>query len=223
MTIDSRRPRARFEDPLNYLSRALTKIYTAWLITAYPFACRGRNLSVHYPCRVSRKTANAISLGNSIQIGKDVWLNIEASESQEPKIIIDDHTTVSARTVISSRNCIHIGRNVIMAGSVLLQDHNHAYEDITLPIAKQGVTPGGRIRIEEGCWVGQGAAIICNEGELVIGRNSVVGANSLVTKSVPPYSVVVGNPGRVARQFDPAKEVWIGGGSGRAIAAEPVL
>jgi len=44
----------------------------------------------------------------------------------------------------------------------------------------------------------------------VIGRNSVIAANALVTRSFPPYSVIVGNPARLAKQYDPAKESWIG-------------
>jgi acetyltransferase-like isoleucine patch superfamily enzyme len=88
-------------------------------------------------------------------------------------------------------------------------DHNHAFEDVTVPIALQGTTKGGTIRIEAGCWIGFGAAIVCNEGELVIGRNSVVGVNSVVTRSIPPYSVVSGNPARVVKQFDPMKGKWV--------------
>jgi acetyltransferase-like isoleucine patch superfamily enzyme len=97
-----------------------------------------------------------------------------------------------------------------VSASVLIMDHIHAYENVSLPIMAQGITDGGRIRIEQGCWIGRGAAIVCNQGELVLGRNSVVAANALVTKSVPPFSVVVGNPARLARQFDPAKGAWVG-------------
>ncbi len=50
---------------------------------------------------------------------------------------------------------------------------------------------------------------MCNGGELVIGRNSVIGADSVITKSVPPYSVVVGNPGRVIKHFDLIKQAWV--------------
>jgi acetyltransferase-like isoleucine patch superfamily enzyme len=166
--------------------------------------------------------ANEIWLGNSVIIWNDVWLNIHGDSENELRIVIDDNCTLGARSMISAKNSVHIERNVIFATSVLIQDHNHAYEDITLPIRDQGVTPGGRIRIEEGCWIGQGAAIVCNEGELVVGRNSVIGANSLVTKSVPPYSVIVGNPGRVARRFDVARGVWVGGDAGRAMPVESI-
>ena len=77
---------------------------------------------------------------------------------------------------------------------------------------KRRVSPrGGTIRIEQGCWIGHGAAIVCGQGELVLGRNSVVAANALVTRSFPPYSVIVGNPARLARKFDTVKGTWVGG------------
>jgi len=214
------KPQARFEDPLTWFLRARTKLYSLWISALYPFAARGRNLSIHYPCLISRRISNGIKLGHSVIIWKDVWLNIDGRPVNEVKIVIDDNCSIGARSVISARNFIHIEKNVIFATSVLIQDHNHAYEDIEVPIREQGVTAGGRVRIEEGCWIGQGAAIVCNDGELVIGRNSVIGANSLVTKSVPPHSVVVGNPGRVARQFDPATASWVGGQAGRSIPVD---
>jgi acetyltransferase-like isoleucine patch superfamily enzyme len=214
------KPGARFEDPLSFISRAMTKLYTLWLSATYPFASKGRNLSVHYPCVLNRPAAQRVKLGSSVIIRKDAWLNIVPTSIGELSLVIDDNCLIGARSVISAKNFIHLEHDVILATSVLIMDHNHAYEDISLPIRLQGVTPGGRIRIEQGCWIGQGAAIVCNEGELVIGRNSVVGANSLVTRSFPPFSVIVGNPSRLARQFDPAKEVWVGG-TGRAIASVP--
>jgi acetyltransferase-like isoleucine patch superfamily enzyme len=115
--------------------------------------------------------------------------------------------------MISAKNLIHIGRDVVFGPSVLIMDHNHAFEDITIPIAVQGITEGGTIRIEEGCWIGIGAAIVCSQGELVIGRNSVIGANSVITRSVAPCSVVTGNPGRTVKQFDPSRGEWMLGSS----------
>jgi len=210
----------RFEDPLSYLTRARTKLYSWWIITIYPFATSGKKLTVQYPFRLCRGSAHQISIGNGVTLGKDAWLNTVGRDTSEVKIVIDDNCNIGARDIFSAKNSIVIERDVMIATSVLIQDHHHAYEDITRPISQQGVTPGGRIRIEKGCWIGQGAAIVCNEGELVIGANSVISANALVTKSCPPYSVIVGNPGRLARQFNPAKGVWVGGEGGRTATAD---
>jgi acetyltransferase-like isoleucine patch superfamily enzyme len=142
-----------------------------------------------------------------------VRLNVaDGNPIGEPTIVIDDNCYIGADSIISAKNMIHIERDVLVAQSVLIQDHNHAYEDVNQPIRDQGITSGGRIRIGQGSWIGHGAAIVCNEGELVLGRNCVVAANALVTRSFPPYSVIVGNPARLGRQFDLVMRTWVGGG-----------
>ena len=55
---------------------------------------------------------------------------------------------------------------------------------------------------------------MCGRGELVIGRGSVVGANSVVSRSVPAYSVVAGNPAKIVKQYDQDKKVWVLGSKG---------
>lgn len=151
-------------------------------------------------------------------IGKDTTLYVVHDEVTGVKLAIDDNCVVGARGVSSAKNLIHIEQDVITGTSVLIQDHQHAHEYTDLPIRAQGITAGGRIRIGQGCWIGQGAAIVCNEGEVVIGRNSVVGANSVVARSVPLYSVIVGTPGIVLKQFDSAKARVAGGSQPTSIS-----
>jgi acetyltransferase-like isoleucine patch superfamily enzyme len=208
-------------DLFGFGPRAVTKLYSIWVGLTYPFVSQGDKLSIHITTIVNRKVARRIKIGNSVQIRKDTWLNVPAEAGDGLKIVIDDQCVIGARTVISAKNLIHIERDVMFGTSVLVMDHNHAYEDIRVPIKNQGTTRGGIIRIEQGCWIGQGAAIVCNEGELVIGRNSVVGANSLITRSFPPYSVILGNPARLARKYDLVKNAWVGGGVGRSTGIEP--
>jgi acetyltransferase-like isoleucine patch superfamily enzyme len=215
MKSNTGRARIRFEDPLSYLARGISRLYSWWICAIYPFASRGSGLTVHFPFRLSRRGADQISLGNSITIGKDAWLNTVGEAFADAKIVIGDNCNIGARDIFSAKNSIKIESDVMIATAVLIQDHHHAYEDITAPISHQGVTDGGTIRIGQGCWIGQGAAIVCNEGELVIGANSVIGSNALVTRSFPPNSVIVGNPARLARQFNPARGAWIGGEAGR--------
>src|ERR1035438_6829494 len=201
------------------LGRLVNKLHSLWMAWTYPFISVGRNFSAHYSCDLRRPTASRVKIGDSVILERDSWLNIPTiPASMDPVILIGDHCRLGRRCVISAKNRIDIERNVIFGPSALVMDHNHSFEDVTAPISQQGVTPGGTIRIEEGSWIGYGAAVICNQGELVIGRNSVIGANSVLTRSVPPNSVVTGNPARVVKQFDHAKGQWVLGSSSLAVA-----
>ena len=203
MTKGSRGLRVTFEDPLGLIPMAATKLYSLWVSATYPFSSLGQNLSIHYSCLLRRGTAPRIKLGRSVAIKKDTWFNVIDDSIKEVNIIIDDNCSISTRSVISAKNCIHLESDVVLAPSVLIMDHNHAFEDVTRPISLQGTTEGGRIRIGRGTYIGYGAAVICNRGELDIGAHCVVEANSVVTHSVPPYSLVAGNPARIVRQLDP--------------------
>lgn len=211
MPATAYRSPVRFEDPLTLIPRGLTKLFSLWVRATYPFASVGKDLSIHHTTLLSRRMAPGIKIGNSVMIRNYAWINaFNLAGAGDVKIVIGDHTVINAQSVISAKNRIEIESDVMISACSLIMDHNHAYDDINLPIHAQGGTPGGTIRIERGCWIGHGAAIVCGQGELVLGRNCVVAANALVTRSFPPHSVVVGNPARVARQFDPAKGVWVG-------------
>ena len=164
------------------------KLNSLWVSATYPFAAVGSNLSIHPTVLLTRKIASGIRLGDFVIIRNHAWINtFDLSENEkEPKIIIDHHCVINAQAVISAKNRVHLEHDVMVSACALIMDHNHAYEDIHLPIRVQGLTSGGTIRIEQGCWIGHGAAIVCSQGELVIGRNSVVAANALVTRSFPP-------------------------------------
>jgi acetyltransferase-like isoleucine patch superfamily enzyme len=203
---NNRRP---FADPLGLFSRGLTKINSFWVSRTYPFASVGREVSFHFTSRVSRQQAPRISLGHSVSMREHVWLNVATDDpTGEPTIVIDDNCVIASGSIISATNRIHLESHVNVAQQVLIMDHNHAYEDIEVPIIQQGITKGGTIRIGEGSWIGHGAAIVCSRGELTIGRHCVVSANSVVTRSIPDYSVVFGMPATIIRQYDPETRAW---------------
>jgi acetyltransferase-like isoleucine patch superfamily enzyme len=215
------RDRVAADDPLSWAERIANKLRSLWLARTYPFASVGDRFYVHHSVEIQRSRASFIRIGNSVTMGRDVWINIpETPESNEPVIILEDGCKIGRRCVISAGNRIHIERNAVFAPSVLIMDHDHAFEDVNIPIGDQGITRGGTIRIEEGCWIGFGAAILCGKKELVIGRNSVIGANSLVTRSVPPYSVVTGNPARVVKSYDPIRGEWVLGSASASLALQ---
>jgi acetyltransferase-like isoleucine patch superfamily enzyme len=198
------------DDPLSVIPRIATKLNTIWLRYTYPFAEFGRGVSIHYSCDIRRPISPGISIGDDVYIAPDVWLNIApGTTSAEPRIVIGSKCGIGKRCMISALNRIEIEPNVLFAPSVLIMDHKHEFADINRPIWEQGVSGCGRVIVERNCWLGYGAAIVSGDSELRLGRNCVVGANAVVTRSFPPFTVVAGNPARIVKTFDKSSGRWM--------------
>jgi acetyltransferase-like isoleucine patch superfamily enzyme len=196
-------------EPFVLISRIATRTNSIWLKRTYPFAGFGRKVSVHHSCDILRSMSPDISLGDGAYLAPDVWLNVVPGPMHsQPKLVIGARCGIGRRSVISAKNSIELEADVLFGPSVLIMDHNHEFSDIDMPIHAQGVTVGGRIVIERNCWLGYGAVVVCNRGELVIGRNSVVGANAVVTRSFPPFSVIGGNPAKLLKSYSQQREQW---------------
>jgi acetyltransferase-like isoleucine patch superfamily enzyme len=98
-----------------------------------------------------------------------------------------------------------IGDDVFLAQHVVVSALNHGYEDISVPISKQKISTQD-ILIESEVWIGANAVITAG---VTIGKHSVVAAGSVVTKDVPPFSIVGGNPARLLKQYDGDLKTWI--------------
>ena len=198
------------EDPVWWLTRIANKLRTVWLGKTYPFVSFGKRTWTHYSLHVTRSAARYTSIGEGVGFGRDVLLDVCAAPGTDsPILILEDGCGLQRRVVVSARNRIHIMRNAIFGPSVLMIDHGGDVEGGADSAFCGPQVGGGTIRIEEECWIGFGATIVCQQGELVIGRHSVVGANSVVTRSIPPYSVVSGDPARIVKQYDFSKGKWV--------------
>lgn len=100
---------------------------------------------------------------------------------------------------------VMIGDKVILAQNVVVSGLNHAYQDAHTAIKDQPIETGAVI-IGSGCWLG--ANVVVTAG-VTIGEHCVVAAGSIVTKNIPGYSVVVGNPARVVKAYDPDSGAWV--------------
>ena len=110
---------------------------------------------------------------------------------------------IGERCWISIANSLGIGEKVLFSPNVYITDCDHEYRDVNVPVIDQGIVQRGqRVSIGDGSYIGINAVIV---GNVKIGKHCVIGANSGVTKDVPDYAVVVGNPAKVIRMLDEDK------------------
>jgi acetyltransferase-like isoleucine patch superfamily enzyme len=157
----------------------------------------GRNVAIGDHSYVNAFSRDGLRLGNDVRIREGAWIQATSTlDRPGTGLTIGDGTYIGPRVVLGAGGGIRIGRHVTFGAGVHVLAENHEFTDTAKPIQSQGVTRAG-ITIEDDVWVGNAAIIL--DG-VTIGRGSVIGAGSVVTRDVPAESVAVGNPARVIRQ-----------------------
>lgn len=153
--------------------------------------------------------AQSISLGDRVYLEKNVTLKFleefAAAGFKKPNLKIDEGVSVSAGTIIAAAKFIHIKKNAMIGPYCFIGDHDHEYRNTAVPIRYQGYVNVDDIVIEEGAWIGAHTTICSG---VTIGKNSVVGANSLVLNDIPPFSLAVGSPAKVVKRFNARTKKW---------------
>lgn len=131
--------------------------------------------------------------------------------AQEGGIIeIGEFTTIRGYSVIGAVKSVKIGNHVIISNNVHIYDNNNHPTNLETRIKmcesgfyshlwSWGKSESAEVVIEDNVWIGERSTILKG---VTIGRGSVVGCDSVVTKSVPPYSVAAGNPAKVVKQLE---------------------
>lgn len=157
---------------------------------------------------VTFQNPGTLHFGKNVGIGNYTYflpLKKYAGISYNPKITIGDGCWIGIRNSFACIDNITIGNDVLFAGYVHITDHSHGYEDVNNPIKLQKLISKGPVVIDDQCWLGFGCEILSG---VHIGRHSIIGARAVVTKDVPPYSIVVGNPARIIKQYNFYSEKW---------------
>ncbi len=169
-----------------------------WGARLYSLGARsvlGRSLLVTNP--------RVVSIGSYVTLCSDfVLADLAIGISGTPKIIIGDWTTILFRFQCNAAESVVIGNNVLFASNVLVTDSDHVVEPGGVPVTRNNKFVTRPVRIEDNCWIGQNAVILKG---VTVGHDSIIGANSVVTRSVPPRSVVAGNPARIIRTLEPCR------------------
>ena len=140
---------------------------------------------------------------NKFELGEDSIIeDFSAINNGVGSVIIGDRTKIGlSNTIIGP---VTIGNDIRLAQNITLSGLNHNYEDVSLPIHVQGVSTA-QIVIEDETWIGANVVVVAG---VTIGKHSIVAAGSIITKDIPPYSVVVGNPARVLKQYNHETKTW---------------
>jgi len=152
--------------------------------------------------------ASGIYLGSNCKIQPGGWIDSIREYfgvKYDGRIEIGDGAYLGHRVAIAACQEMFIGKDVVFADNVYITDLLHGYEDINLPIFKTPLVSAGPVVIEDQVWLGQRVSVMPN---IRIGRHSVIGANSVVTKDIPPYCVAAGVPAKVIKKYNPNTCKW---------------
>ncbi|WP_044268856.1 acyltransferase [Bacteroides timonensis] len=178
-------------------SNARPRLWVKWLVN--PFVFRHGKKAV-----IRRQTVMNVSPINRFHLGtRSTIEEYTIVDNGVGDVIIGDHTRIGLRCTIIGP--VQIGNHVILAQNIAISGLNHRYEDPQLPIHQQGVTTTP-IQIGDDSWIGANSVITAGVN---IGKHVVVGAGSVITKDIPDYSIAVGNPARVIKNFDFDQKKWI--------------
>ncbi|WP_316826383.1 acyltransferase [Pedobacter miscanthi] len=114
------------------------------------------------------------------------------------RVIIRPNTMLFGDTVIEMDCSIRIEDDVMIGAGVHIYVNNHKFDDPVVSLIDQGYYPDEAVTLKKGCWIGANAIILPG---VTIGENSVIGAGSIVTKSIPDRVVAVGSPAKIIRNI----------------------
>lgn len=145
-----------------------------------------------------------VQIGEGSCIGDNAWLNV-CIRDDKVRMKIGKCVLVGRQSMISTGGYLEIGDYCVLAPRVYVSDADHVFTNIYQPILQQGATFGRSVIVEENCWLGINVVVA---GNFTVGRCSIIAANAVVTKDVPPFSVVAGVPAKIIKMYNPLTREW---------------
>ena len=175
-----------------------------WYICSKKFKSIGKDsfmgvgFSVNFP--------EYIVAGDNFKCGKDVRLQVwpiyhNRSTGYKPELIIGNGVSLTERCFISCMNRIVIGDGTLLGSDVFVTDNSHGrntMEEADTPPGERELYSKGIVEIGRNVWVGKNTCVMPG---VKIGDGCVIGANSVVTHDIPPYSIAVGAPAKAIKKI----------------------
>jgi len=156
---------------------------------------------------VSRKIKvvgwDRLRIGSYTTICDDTWF---VANHQQSSICIENHVCIATRNFFTCGSRIIVGDFTLTAPDCLFLGAHHDYSNPKIAQIAAPVTKNGIIDIGVNCSIGGGAIVLANSR---IGHGSIVGAGAVVRGTFPAFSLLVGNPARIIKRFNPIDSVWV--------------
>lgn len=178
-----------------------------------------KNLRIDLPRRITNP--QRMFLGDDIRLGPGSLLvaithyptvpmqhpeKKQVGQEFSPRIAIGNRVTATGNLTIAAMSEITIEDDVMFASNINVTDGLHGYENANEPYKYQKMSRIAPIQIKRGCWIGQNVVILPG---VTIGELTIVGANSIVTKSIPDRCIAVGTPAKVIKKWDEPSQSWV--------------
>ena len=164
---------------------------------------------IHWKLMRRRAFARWPIEGNVLEMLKEGRLEVGAGVLFEPgvwvtgpgpaRIRIGEGTFLNRNVMVAAVELVEIGANCMFANGCFVTDGNHRFDDPELPVPWQGFTTKGPTRVGDNVWCG--ANVVITSG-VTVGERCVIGANSVVTQDLPPFSIAAGIPASVLKQVE---------------------
>jgi acetyltransferase-like isoleucine patch superfamily enzyme len=136
-----------------------------------------------------------LEIGPHTLLEPGCWITI----GEEGRIRIGEGCFLNLGTMVAAQQLVEIGDHVMFANGCFVSDATHRYDDEARPVTWQGFSSEGPTRIGSNCWFGVHCVVTTG---VTIGERCVIGANSVVTRDLPPRVIAAGAPARVIREIE---------------------
>lgn len=186
----------------NVLIHTLKKWNELAQLPAFKYLGVGTSISKPFFCG----NANYIEIGKNCHIGMSSDFSIAKQNGSHGNISLGDNVWITARCQIFSLIEVRIDDDVMIASNVFISDYSHGYKYGNIPYKEQPYEPSGAVHIGKGAWIGQNVVIL--QG-VTIGKQCIIGANSIVRDSIPHNCIAAGVPARVIQVWDVNLNKWV--------------
>jgi acetyltransferase-like isoleucine patch superfamily enzyme len=196
---------------LRKLDRAALRMGDAWRSYLLPdLKKRGRNLRLVYPYQL--QNASHIEIGDDCHLGANSILcacrtvtHTGAVQEFNGSIRLGDRVWATSSLQLFAACEMVVEDDVMFAANVFVCDCQHGHADVQTPYRRQAFSDLAPVFIGAGAWIGQNVVIMPG---VSIGRQSIIGANSVVTHSIPDRAIAFGVPARVRKVWSDSEFAW---------------